>query len=149
MGTEVVKVVIRQGEGSPWVQSVSLEVRQKEKKTGGRQNQSQTAWNAAKPWYEQFLSPPFPKCHISPLLSLSVSLFNTAFFFCPHTQSHTPLFSFLIPPFLSLPSIRCTFYFPSHLFFRSSLFTSHCSCESVPAHNISVLRVNILILNHF
>lgn len=29
----------------------------KKKVTGGRQNRSQTGWNAAKPWNEQFLSP--------------------------------------------------------------------------------------------
>lgn len=143
MRTEVVKVVIRQGEGSSGVQSVSLEVRQKGKKTRGRQNQSQTAWNAAKPWNEQFLSPPSPKCHISPSLSTSLSLMLHFFF------THTHHF-FLPNPSISQSALHTLhFYFPSHLSFRSSLFTSHCSCESVPAHNISVLRVNILILDHF
>lgn len=79
--------------------------------------------------------PPSLKCHTS----LSFSLLYAAF--SPPIFSHNPSISQS-----ALQTLH--FYFPSHLSFCSTLPTSHCSCESEPAHNTTVIRVNILILDH-
>lgn len=106
---------------------VGLEVRRKKKK-----KQEAVGIRARQPGMQPNLGmnssspPPSLKCHISLPLSfcLSCSIFSPPFSLNPSISQ------------FALHSLH--FYFPSHLPFLSSYFTSHCSCESVPTHNISV-----------
>lgn len=85
-----------------------------------KKEKKETVWNAAKAWNEQFLSPPSLKCHTSLPLSL---------FFHASVFHHFPL-SLL------------HFYFPYPLTVLPTLLMWVSTCSSV-------LRLNILILDHF
>lgn len=109
---------------------MSVKVRQK---TGGCWNQSQTDWNVAKPWNEQFLHPSLAKVPYPP------PLYNGAFF--------SPLF--FSNCFIS-QSVLLTLQFSFLSFFFKILLLSvhHILCvNQYLVRNTSVLMIKILIIS--